>query len=89
MSNNINVKAYRKMRLYITEKEKIMKEKKKIVYPERLPFEDDDEIGSVASANECTGLTSSIPIYENEASSYRDIYNIPVEPKKRKNEKNN
>ena len=77
------------MCLIITEQEKIMKEKKKIVYPERLPFEDDDEIGSVVSSNECTGLTSSIPIYENEASSYRDIYNIPVEPKKRKNEKGN
>ncbi len=59
-----------------------MKNKKKIVYPEKLPFEDDDEIGSVASASECTGLTSTLPIYEEEALSYRDIYNIPVEPKK-------
>ena len=54
---------------------------KKIVYPEKLPFEDDDEIGSVASSTECTGLTSMLPIDEDEAMSYRDIYNIPVEPK--------
>lgn len=60
-----------------------MKDKKKIVYPEKLPFEDDDETGAVVSSTECTGLTSTVPIYENEAMSYRDIYNIPVEPKKK------
>ncbi len=58
-----------------------MKNSKKIVYPEKLPFEDDDEIGSVASSTECTGLAPSLPMYENEAMSYRDIYNIPVEPR--------
>lgn len=64
-----------------------MKNKKKIVYPEKLPFEDDDEIGAVVSSNECTGLTTSMPIYENEALSYRDIYNIPIEPKTKKERK--
>ena len=59
-----------------------MKNKKKLVYPERLPFEDDDEIGSVVSASECTGLTSTLPMDDDEAMSYRDIYNIPVEPRK-------
>ncbi len=58
-----------------------MKNNKKIVYPERLPFEDDDETGAVASCTECTGLTASLPMYEDEAMSYRDIYNVPVEPK--------
>lgn len=62
-----------------------MKNKRPMMYPEKYPFEDDDEIGSVASSCECTGLTSTLPIYEDEAMSYRDIYNIPVEPKTKKN----
>ena len=64
-----------------------MKNNKKIVYPEKLPFEDDDEIGSVVSSTECTGLTSTFPLYEDEANSYRDIYNVPVEPRKKQQQK--
>lgn len=60
-----------------------MKNKKKLVYPQKLPFEDDTEVGSVVSSCECTGLTSTVPLDEDEAMSYRDIYNIPVEPKRK------
>ncbi len=43
---------------------------------------------SVVSSTECTGLTATIPESYNEAVSYREIYNIPLEPKNKTNTKN-
>lgn len=42
---------------------------------------DDDlfETNSVASANECTGLTPYQIFDEEAAESYTDIYDIPIE----------
>ncbi len=48
---------------------------------EEYPFEV-DELSSVASSNECTGLVEQIPTNEDEAESYRSILNVPVEPYK-------
>jgi hypothetical protein len=47
----------------------------------RLKLEDDISFmneQSVASATECTGLTPSLPVTEDEAESYSDIYPVPA-----------
>lgn len=44
------------------------------------PYEKTQLYKGVASAAECTGLTAKVPQDESEADSYKDIYNIPVEP---------
>lgn len=44
------------------------------------PLYDDDkfyDMGSVASASDCTGLIPSPPVNEEEAESYAELYNIP------------
>ncbi len=43
-----------------------------------FPYEEDDF--SVVSSCECTGLVSEIPYTDEETESYKDIYNIPLEP---------
>ncbi len=52
-----------------------MSKKKKIP-----PYEKTELYKGVASATECTGLTAKVPGTESEADSYKDIYNIPIEP---------
>ncbi|MFU0833828.1 MAG: DUF4316 domain-containing protein [Oscillospiraceae bacterium] len=47
----------------------------------RLKLEDDVSFmneQSVASATECTGLTPSLPLTEDEAESYSNIYPVPA-----------
>lgn len=47
----------------------------------RLKLEDDVSFmneQSVASATECTGLTPSLPVTEDEAESYSNIYPVPA-----------
>ncbi len=53
-----------------------MEKKKQHGYP---PYDDDKfyDMGSVASASDCTGLIPSPPANEGEAESYAELYNIP------------
>lgn len=53
-----------------------MKEKKKHGYP---AYDDDKfyDMGSIASASDCTGLIPAAPANEAEAESYAELYNIP------------
>ena len=37
-----------------------------------------DEMISITSANDCTGLIPSTPLSVNEIESYRDLYGIPL-----------
>ncbi len=43
-----------------------------------FPYEDNDF--SVVSSCECTGLVTEIPYNDSETESYKDIYDIPLEP---------
>ncbi len=43
-----------------------------------FPYEDNNF--SVVSSCECTGLVSEIPFDGDEVRSYKDIYDIPLEP---------
>ena len=47
--------------------------------PYQTPSDDFFDDMSVASSTECTGLGIIIPRDEEDAESYRDIYDIPVE----------
>ena len=53
-----------------------MRDKKKHGYP---AYDDDKfyEMGSVASASDCTGLIPTPPTSESEAESYAELLNIP------------
>lgn len=49
----------------------------------RRPLDQDDdelydELFSVASSMECTGLIPAAPVSASQADSYGDIYNIPL-----------
>ncbi len=46
-----------------------------------FPYEDNNF--SVVSSCECTGLVSEIPYDDDEVRSYKDIYDIPLEPFKK------
>ena len=46
----------------------------------KKPYERTQLYKGVVSATECTGLTAKVPENESEADSYKDIYNVPVEP---------
>ncbi len=35
-------------------------------------------LNPVASANECTGMTPTVPFTEDEATSYCDLLDVPV-----------
>ena len=50
------------------------KRSKKLVDPEENIFNDN----IVSSATECTGLTPSSILNEDEVDSYMEIYNIPL-----------
>lgn len=52
-----------------------MDKKTKHGYP---PYDDDKfyDMGSIASASDCTGLIPSPPANEAEAESYAELYNI-------------
>ena len=54
-----------------------MKKKRKPV-----PTTKKELYSGVASANECTGLTASVPLDESEAESYREIEDVPVTSEK-------
>lgn len=54
---------------------------KKRKYPDDYPYVENDEMFTGAvSATEATGLTATVPEDEAEAESYRDIYNLPLQP---------
>ncbi len=62
-----------------------MSDKKDKFVPEPVPSDELFDDVSVASSTECTGLGIIIPRDEEDAESYRDIYDIPLEsgdPKK-------
>ena len=46
--------------------------------PSKYPCEDMFLRGSVASANDCTGIAVTIPQNEEEAESLMDIRDVPV-----------
>ncbi|MBR5539264.1 MAG: hypothetical protein IKU61_05135 [Clostridia bacterium] len=46
--------------------------------PSKYPCEDAFLHGSVASANDCTGIAVTIPQTEEEAESLMDIRDVPV-----------
>lgn len=48
------------------------------------PYEKDELYAGVVSANECTGLTATIPEDEAEAESYREMTGVPVQSEKTK-----
>ena len=52
-----------------------MKKKKK-------PYEKTDLYSGVASANDMTGLTATVPLCDEEAESYRQMSGIPVTSEK-------
>ncbi len=54
-------------------------EKKNKFVPDMTPSDEFFDDMSVASSTECTGLGIIIPRDEEDAESYRDIYDIPVE----------
>lgn len=39
---------------------------------------------NVASSTECTGMTPTPPLGTDDAESYREIYDIPVEQRRKK-----
>lgn len=39
---------------------------------------------NVASGTECTGMTPTPPLGTDDAESYREIYDIPVEQRRKK-----
>ncbi len=64
-----------------------MQDKKNKFVPEPTASDELFDNMSVASSTECTGLGIIIPPDEEDAESYRDIYDIPLEsgdPKKLK-----
>ena len=54
-----------------------MKKKKKVP-----PYMKNELYGGVASANECTGLTATVPTDDAEAEAYRAITDVPVTSEK-------
>jgi len=52
---------------------------KKIPYPYAFSMEEDidEELQSVASATECTGLMPSALLTEDEVNGLREIYDVP------------
>lgn len=46
-------------------------------YPAYDRDDDENGMGSVASASDCTGLIQTPPASEGEAESYAELYNIP------------
>ena len=58
-------------------KEVRMKKQKKI-----KPYEKTDLYSGAASANECTGLTATVPIDDAEAESYRELSGVRVTSEK-------
>ena len=55
-----------------------MKKKKK-----QAPLTRNELYSGAVSANECTGLTATVPMDEAEAKAYRDLAAVPVESEKR------
>ena len=53
-----------------------MKKKKK------APYQKNELYSGVVSANECTGLTATVPLDDVEAEAYRAIADVPVTSEK-------
>lgn len=53
-----------------------MKKKKK------APFKKNELYSGVVSANECTGLTATVPLDDAEADAYKSIADVPVTSEK-------
>lgn len=55
-----------------------MDKKRPAPYDEQDDRELFDDIYTVASATECTGLIPAAPINENAVDSYSEIYDVPL-----------
>ena len=48
----------------------------------KAPYKKNELYSGVVSANECTGLTATVPLDDAEADAYRNIADVPVTSEK-------